>query len=60
MSYRLTEAAVAGIDAIAQRRHVTTTALLEALGTLGAKGDPTLDEIIAEARRIDIERRSRR
>jgi len=60
VSYRLTEEAVEGIDALAQRRHVTTTALLEALGTLGANGDPSLDEIIDEARRIDIERRSRR
>jgi hypothetical protein len=60
VSYRLTDEAVEGIDALAQRSHVTTTALLEALGTLGAKENPTLDEIIAEARRIDVERRSRR
>lgn len=59
-TYRLTDDAVAGFDRLATRRHVTVTALLEALGTLSRHRDPTLDEVIAEARRLDVERRSRR
>jgi hypothetical protein len=44
---------------LATRHHVTKTAMLEALGTLGKHRDPTLTEVIAEARRLDVERRSR-
>lgn len=59
-SFRLTDAAMAGLDRLATRHHVTQTALLEALGTLSRHRDPTLAEIIDEARRLDRERRSRR
>jgi hypothetical protein len=58
-SYRLTDAAVAGFDRMATRHHVTVTALLEALGVIGADHDPSIDEVVSLARRLDRERRSR-
>lgn len=58
--FRLTDEAHAGLDALATRHGVTMTALLEGLGLLGRRGDPTIDEVIATAREIDGRRRSRR
>ena len=57
---RLTEEAHAGLDTLATRHHVTRTAMLEALGLLGAQGDIDWEAVIERARSIDIERRSRR
>lgn len=58
--FELTDQAHTGLDAIATRHHTTKTTIIEALGTLARHADPTLDEVIAEARRLDVERRSRR
>lgn len=58
--FRLTEAAHAGLDRLATRHGITKTALIEALGLIGADRDPTIAEVIALARQLDRERRSRR
>lgn len=58
---RLTEEAHAGLDALATRHGVTRTAMLEALGLLGALNKPVdWEQVIRRARQIDRERRSRR
>lgn len=59
LQVRLTDEARAGLDRFTTRRGVTLTAYLEALGLAG-DGDPTATEVIAVAREIDRERRSRR
>lgn len=56
----LTEEAIAGLDALIQRHGVTRTAVVEALGQLSLRSDPTLASVLRRAREIDVERRSRR
>lgn len=57
LQVRLTPEARAGLDRMCGRRGVTLTAYLEALGQLQPQID---DEVVALAREIDRERRSRR
>lgn len=59
-TYRLTDEAVAGLDAMATRNGTTVTALLESFGVLGRRRNPTMRQIVDHARRIDAKRRSRR
>lgn len=58
---RLTDEARAGYDRICLAHGLTETALAEAIGLAFATGKlkPSA-EVIREARRIDVERRSRR
>lgn len=58
--FELTDQAHAGLDALVTRHRVTKVAFVEALAVLGADHDPTIDEIVAMARQLDRERRSRR
>ncbi len=59
MNLRLTEEAITGLDRLRTRHHASLTALIEALGQLGA--DTELPpEVVELARRIDRERHSRR
>lgn len=60
VEFWLTDEARDGIDRLCTRHHVTRTAFIEALAVLGATNDPTIAEVVAEAQRIDAERRSRR
>lgn len=60
VEFWLTDDARDGLDSLATRHHVTKVAFMEALGLLGRRGDPTVDEVVELARRIDSERRSRR
>lgn len=60
MQLRLTDEAIEGLDRLRTRHHASLTAIIEALGLLGADRDPTIGEIIERARQVDHERRSRR
>jgi hypothetical protein len=55
----LTLTAIAGLDALATRSGNSRLALLEALGVLGARGEPTIEQIVAYARKVDRKRRNR-
>ena len=55
----LTDQAVDGLDALVTRHGITKTALIEALGQLGA-GVDLPREVVDLARAVDRERRSRR
>ncbi len=61
LQVRLTDEARAGLDRFSTRRGITLTALLEALGHQLADDDTWMPlELVARAREIDAERRSRR
>lgn len=57
LQVRVTDEARAGLDRICNRRNITVTAFLEALGRLAP---PAPEDVVELARRIDQERRSRR
>lgn len=59
--FRLTADALQGLDALSVRHGTTQTGLIEAMGQLGRSGEPmSWEAIVAKARSIDSERRSRR
>lgn len=56
----LTETARAGWDNLSAEHGATITAIIEAMGQLAGTGRVFPDEVVARARQIDAERRSRR
>lgn len=58
--FRLTDEANEGLDALATRHGTTKTTLIEALGVLSRRRDPTIADIVDLARQLDRDRRSRR
>lgn len=59
MNLRLTEEAIEGLDRLRTRHNASLTAIIEAIGVLAETVDLP-PEVVQQARRIDLQRATRR